>query len=222
MRLLIALILIVLPITGAAQEPDPWHVGYEHFDTRVQVGAASPSQMLGHHPAAVEDQVTVAAQDIVDHTGLRLNFAPAPAHVPNAMAYMGANGVRLLLYNPQFMTKVHDRINPDWGIISILSHEIGHHLQGHIFQNDAGFHQRELEADEFTGFVLYRMGATLREAQSATSALAQDFDVSTHPRRATRLTAIERGWNRAQAVALHEALLSQRRHAQGENSPPKP
>lgn len=217
MRFLILLILLALPMTSAAGQVTTGHGAYENNEAPARREVTAPQLLLSHHPDAVVSQVMVAAQDIVDHTGLRLNFEPAPAYVPSAMAYMGPNGARLLLYNPEFMTAVHDRVNPDWGLISILAHEIGHHLQGHIFQNDADFHRRELEADEFTGFVMFRMGASLAEAQVAIRMLAQDFDVPTHPRRATRLAAIERGWRRSEAVAAHEHDMAKQRSERAES-----
>lgn len=222
MRLLIVVGLLCFSGTSFACEVAGAQTPYQHRDVKLHPGGAGPQLIMSHHPDAVAAQVVAAAQDIVDHTGLRLNFAPSPAYVPSAMAYMGPNGARLLLYNPEFMTDVHDRLNPDWGLISILAHEIGHHLQGHIFQNDADFHRRELEADEFTGFVMHRMGASLAESQVAIEMLAQDFDVATHPRRSTRLAAIERGWRRAEAVGQHEQEMAKRRNNRSERQSVKP
>ena len=55
----------------------------------------------------------------------------------------------------------------------------------------------ELEADEFSGFVLRKMGATLTEAQSALQLLANPYGSLTHPPAKDRLRAVEAGWMRA-------------------------
>src|SRR5690606_26749161 len=55
----------------------------------------------------------------------------------------------------------------------------------------------ELEADEFSGFVLRKMGASLAEAQAAMAVLSDERETATHPGRRSRLTAISNGWRNA-------------------------
>jgi len=55
----------------------------------------------------------------------------------------------------------------------------------------------ELEADEFSGYVLRKMGASLAQAQSAMKTLASNRASSTHPRQYDRLASIEKGWSHA-------------------------
>lgn len=187
----------------------PWLSGdkSEKFDERFE-----PSTLLQNIPSMLDVRVQKAADEIVSHTGIKSNFTVAPANVANALAYIGRDGSRLLLYNPMFMEDVFDNVCKDWGIMDITAHEIGHHLQGHIFRGvDIDYHQFEIEADEFSGFVLYRMGATLEEAQRSTAALAQLQDTATHPGRARRLEAIKAGWLRARDVAGHEGVADAQR-----------
>src|SRR5690606_38394645 len=56
----------------------------------------------------------------------------------------------------------------------------------------------ELEADKFSGFVLYKMGASLDDAQLALGKLvAEGPDGRTHPGRGKRMAAIAEGWKQA-------------------------
>jgi hypothetical protein len=55
----------------------------------------------------------------------------------------------------------------------------------------------ELEADEFAGFVLRKMGATLNEAQAAMSIISDERGSHTHPGRSLRLASIQTGWTHA-------------------------
>ena len=52
----------------------------------------------------------------------------------------------------------------------------------------------ELEADEFSGFVLRKMGASLTEAQAAMQTLGNIRATSTHPAKDDRLLSIAEGW----------------------------
>ena len=160
----------------------------------------------------VNRDVGDAIKDITEHVGIPANFLLISSNVQNALAYM-YNGQRVLYYNIQFMRMAHDEIDPNWAVISILAHEVGHHLLGHIFIIDDKFKQRELEADQFSGFIMYRMGATLDEALLTMRTLGPDQETPSHPHKAARLAAIETGWRTAAAISVHEADLSRRRAA---------
>ncbi|MDQ3535579.1 MAG: membrane-binding protein, partial [Bacteroidota bacterium] len=90
----------------------------------------------------------------------------------------------------------------DWAAISILAHEIGHHLNGHTMMTKGGNPALELEADEFSGFVLRKMGASLVEAQKAMKLISDVIGSATHPKRSLRLTAIAKGYNSANSQLL--------------------
>ena len=73
----------------------------------------------------------------------------------------------------------------------------GHHLQGHTLEHGGSRPTIELEADKFSGFVLYKLGATLEQAEIGMITLGSDRGSSTHPSRKARLAAIESGWAEA-------------------------
>lgn len=101
---------------------------------------------------------------------------------------------RYILYDINFMKRISDNAANDWSAISVLAHEIGHHLSGHSLNNQGSNHKFELEADYFSGVALAKMGATLNEAQSAIQTLRYEKETSTHPAKADRLIEIEKGW----------------------------
>jgi len=137
---------------------------------------------------------------------LKPNFTIRAANVRNASAMLQKShgGLqRLILYNQEFMIRVKSTTKTDWGAISILAHEIGHHLQGHTLRVGGSSPDIELEADEFSGGVLARMGANLAQAQAAMKLLGSDSGSKTHPPRSARLAAITKGWKFA-----HDSLAS--------------
>lgn len=153
------------------------------------------------------DQAAGIIREITDAVGLQPRFElRATDQVDNAAAVV-YNGKRYLLYNPEFLAAVNRAGHTDWAGISILAHEMGHHLNGHTLRGGGSQPQDELEADEFSGFVLRRLGASLAQAQAALAAVSPDEGSATHPGRAPRLAAISRGWGRAtaQIVASNQA-----------------
>jgi hypothetical protein len=147
---------------------------------------------------------------IMDAMGLESNFKIKVANVPNVEAAI-KHHERYILYNPEFVNKVNEVTKDKWASIFILAHEVGHHLDGHT---EAGLRSRpaiELEADQFAGFILCKMGATLEQAQLAMYYISNMASSKTHPGRLDRLAAIETGWNKAQmqkesalsAIQLH-------------------
>jgi hypothetical protein len=136
---------------------------------------------------------------IMKFTGLEQNFEIYPANVANAEA--GIEGTRrLILYNRDFMKKVRDATSTEWSEISILAHEVGHHLQGHTLLPGGSRPKMELEADKYSGFILNRMNASLDQAQAAMKLIATDKGSETHPGKQARLAAISNGWLDAQKI----------------------
>ncbi len=133
---------------------------------------------------------------IMNTVGLRAKFEVKAANVPNAAALV-FNNKRYILYNQNFVTMVNQTTKTDWAAVSILAHEIGHHLNGHTLGTEGSRPSNELEADEFSGFVLKRMGATLLEAQAAMKVFADEDATDTHPGRQARMEAIALGWTSA-------------------------
>lgn len=147
---------------------------------------------------ASDKEAQEVMEKIMEVMGLQSNFVIQAARVPNAAAAI-IGTQRYILYNPSFISEIRRTSRHDWPAISVLAHEIGHHLNGHTLQLTGSRPAMELEADEFSGFVLRKMGASLAEAQTALQLLASPYGSLTHPPAKERLKAVEAGWNRAEA-----------------------
>jgi hypothetical protein len=145
---------------------------------------------------------TRVVAEIMKYTGLPQNFDVVRGQVPNAAAVIVAGPDRIprrvIAYNPQFMGDVTRATkNNNWAPVSIMAHEIGHHLSGHTIVPGGSQPPIELEADKFSGFVLYKMGASLADSLKAIETLVPEQDGQTHPGRRKRVAAIAEGWKQA-------------------------
>ena len=148
------------------------------------------------------DEAREITDRIVRVVGLKPNFEIRAANIDNAAAVV-QNGKRYILYNPVFIRNINKAIKKDWAGISILAHEIGHHLNGHTIMALGSSPAIELEADEFSGFVLRKLGASLKESQAAMSLISSEKGSKTHPGKKDRLAAIGKGWqNGGETVAV--------------------
>ncbi len=163
----------------------------------------------GDAPSDCRDMVA----KIMNFTGLPQNFVVVQADVPNAAAVILLDDHeiprRVIAFNPQFIDVVRQATHGNlWAPVSIMAHEIGHHLSGHTITPGGSQPPTELEADKFSGFVLYKMGAGLNDAQTALEALVPEGpDGKTHPGRGKRLSAVREGWQQA-CVQQHGSCTS--------------
>jgi len=187
--------LCTLSYVSNAQSEQTRTLGYNYYGQRINEKAIC--NMVSFRSKEVAEK---AVDEIVRRSGLKRNFYVMEC--PNTdNCFAAVNGqTRLIVYDGNFMKKANDIAKTDWGALSILAHEIGHHLQGHTIIEGGSDPQKELEADEFSGFVMYQMGASLKEAQAAISKLTSDYDGGTHPPRTRRLASIEKGYNNAQEL----------------------
>jgi hypothetical protein len=159
-------------------------------------GRASRDDVYGF-AASKDAEAFIGA--ICGKVGLPPNFVTMAANVPNAAAIIDEDtNQRLVLYSEVFMAEIAQRAKTDWAGMSILAHEVGHHLSGHTLTGGGSRPPTELEADKFSGFIVARMGGTLDEA-SAVMKLIPPEGSETHPPRSARLEAIASGWRSAMA-----------------------
>lgn len=103
------------------------------------------------------------------------------------------DGQRIIFINPRYL----DTLPADVLRLAVLSHAIGHHLNEHRFIRALADDER-LEAAEYTGYVLYTLGA-----QRALLARLPDFLPELAPPDPSEwVAALERGFDRAEAALL--------------------
>lgn len=146
--------------------------------------------------SATEDAKNIIGQ-IVNAVGLKANFEIIAASVPNALAAM-TNKKRLIIYSETFIQRASLATNTNWAAVSILAHEVGHHLNGHSLDEGIKRPSDELEADEFSGFVLAKLGSNLNQALAAIQTVVEEnpTTLNNYPPKSARLEAVSVGWKR--------------------------
>ena len=152
----------------------------------------------------------IALKNITAVSGLSKNYILYSCNNINNCLAVTYDGIRYILYDKDFMRKITS--GNSWENLSILAHEVGHHVNGHtrdlllLFSDIKPSpkslkkqREEELEADEFSGFIMFKLGYSLEEAQSAISKFPNNINdlYSTHPSKEKRLIAIKTGYNNA-------------------------
>lgn len=165
----------------------------------------SESDIIFYPPAPREiDQI----KSLLSYTGIPMNFDIFSADINNAAAIFYDNK-RYIVYDRKFFYNVDRLSNSYWSSMSILAHEIGHHLSGHtLILNSGGkdSHKTELEADKFSGFLLFKMGATIEESCLAIDIFGTLYDTESHPSKIRRIQAIKEGWGEALKASYESAV----------------
>ncbi|WP_176526947.1 M48 family metalloprotease [Rhizobium subbaraonis] len=151
---------------------------------------------------------TQEARDVVvsvcDSIGLPANFTIVSVRDRRVNAYATLkDSERLIVYEENFMRSIADANSKNWTGLTILAHEIGHHLCGHTLDTIGSRPPRELEADHFAGFAVSRLGGSLEQAQVVFARLSQRGSI-THPPRDERLEAVKAGWNKGTVTGTEE------------------
>jgi tetratricopeptide (TPR) repeat protein len=131
-------------------------------------------------------------------------------NINNAYAY-SRNGVRYIIIDSKWIKNFHSQ---NWFVLSVIAHEIGHHLCGHSIHstnlNNQQKRNRELEADKFSGYLLKTINSNLEDALTGINNLIPieiDDSHSTHPSRLKRIKAVTEGFNN-QMFNQNNAILN--------------
>ena len=143
---------------------------------------------------------------VINVTDAQPSISVIPSNdVGNLMAVMGNRGEAIILYEPAFVQKVIDGDTSEWVLLNILAHEVGHHARFHVQQASfAGTtlitserRNFELQADDFSGYLLCKLGATNDEIHLALAFMEREESTRTHPSKASRKSSLSTGWFRA-------------------------
>ena len=119
------------------------------------------------------------------------------ASVQNACASNLADGTPIITYNNQFLNNLYQQNS--WAPVSVLAHEVGHHYNADATWFGQFSHPwtRELRADFVSGYVLFKLGASLEDSQSAFRIIFSAVGSESHPDTPTRMQALAAGYLRA-------------------------
>ena len=145
-------------------------------------------------------------EKILSVIGASKRFILQPCdNIKNAVA-TSYKGIRYIFYDREFMNSISNGEN--WGNLFILAHEVGHHINGHSLdlvlyatksvepKSLSNRRQQELEADEFAGFILSKLGGSFNSINKVLRSISSNKDdsYSTHPSLDKRLAAAKKGF----------------------------
>ena len=120
----------------------------------------------------------ISLEKILSVIGASKRFILQPCSDINNAVATSYKGLRYILYDKSFMSTIANN-STAWSQLFILAHEVGHHINGHSIdillaaadvvepKTLAAKRQQELESDEFAGFILGKLGATLEQTSEA-------------------------------------------------------
>jgi len=182
---------------------------------------AKPVEISTHSKRSYTDTTTFKVSgmnemfaEIINVAGLQRGYELKEADVLNIEASI-SHGKKYILYNPIYIATLTNITKNNWAAMALLAHEVGHHINGHTRRRGGSKPELELEADEFAGFILQKLGASLEQAQQVMHFIAKTTASSTHPARNSRLLAIEKGWNKATGEAKLKTIVAEPSIVQG-------
>ena len=149
---------------------------------------------IGNRSFNTNKDAKEALQKVLSVANLKTNrFVILPCdNIGNAMAAV-YEGFRYILYKESWLSQSNY-----WSKMAVLAHEVGHHINGHTLSGYSLAESRrvELEADDWAGYAMGVLGASLIQTLELTERFSEGDDTnSTHPNRAKRINALTAGWN---------------------------
>jgi tetratricopeptide (TPR) repeat protein len=196
--LIIFIIVLIIPQFSLSQSTLDYGNEINHVKVCNYVQANSFSS---------NEEAEIALELILSTVGAEKRFILRPcSNINNAVA-LQISGIRYIFYDPDFIKNLSK--GELWIKFFVLAHEVGHHVNGHVVDinsfraNNISLSQRrlqELEADRFAGFILSKLGASLKKTIAAVNRGSNSDDTySTHPNRNKRVLATTQGFNKAKS-----------------------
>jgi len=112
------------------------------------------------------------------------------------------NGTPWIVYDSELFSEASEFNS--WAIKGMFAHELSHHLMYHTSYDPTNYRlmrREELDADEWAGYILRKLGANKKESllflDLAEHPSCEIEEFSTHPCRKQRDEAVLKGWTEA-------------------------
>ena len=129
-------------------------------------------------------------------TNLRSTVYTLPVTNTNVNIEICPGDTNYIIYNANWVKALYNETKNRWVLYAVMAHEIGHYVLGHQHTRPGSTPTTELEADEYAGEVLAKMGASLKDAQAAYESEIMKPPSLTHPPVSERLHAVKAGWSK--------------------------
>ena len=110
---------------------------------------------------------------------------------------------KAIAWSSAFMERIEKDSGTPWGPVAIFGHEIGHHVNDDMWQENLTKeerHKQELHADKWAGFALAQLGASKEDAVAAFAHLSSKASDS-HPAASTRVRWAGMGWEQGRSMS---------------------
>lgn len=121
------------------------------------------------------------------------NFIVKRANVDNAIATIDDNNNRIIYYSQAFF----QTLNNETFKIAILAHEIGHFVNNHTFSKNDRRPSDELEADQFAGSILCKLGYQMEDTRNLLVQQCSTQGDGYYPPRSARIESFAYGFEKA-------------------------
>ncbi|RMF53699.1 MAG: hypothetical protein D6746_15315, partial [Bacteroidetes bacterium] len=150
---------------------------------------------------AANQQAEAFVTEVMSVVRLPRNFTVQAANVPRIAAIRDGDR-RLILYNTYVLQQARQPGPARWAALRELAHAAGHHLLHHDLGTGPQRPLEELEADDFSGYVLARLRANPAQAVTgldSTRAITSDL----YPAWPLRLEALRAGLQKGDTSEAH-------------------
>lgn len=155
------------------------------------------------HAVAQEAVDTMAAVYALRRIGIQLYSGSTDGRVAIASVDL-KQGIRSIIYDRSYDQLLGTASEPDWELIGVLAHEVGHHLLGHTLQK-IGEKIREDDADFFAGHSMRLLGASAETVRQFMLNVADPDSSETHRGAVARAEIALDGWRSADDLQARAA-----------------
>lgn len=156
-----------------------------------------PQQYITHEGKPGDKSgIPDVVEEILIEVGIGVDIAVyIAAEEDNCFATIGEGGKRMLIADHLFLVRVNKISGTQWAAISIIAHEIGHHIAG--FNRQPTQLDSELDADYWSGYILQKLGSSEEAAAKCILRFGTEQDTDSHPDKYERAATIRQGWQDA-------------------------
>lgn len=190
MKTLFILLMAFLPLSSSTIQQEGFFCAYDYNNLSTRIAGQVLDLELSDY--AGNDGLAHVVDRIKSIAGMGNDFQVYfGGGFKNAYATK-RQGEDWIIIDIDYLEEINAKTGTDWGGISVIAHEIGHHYYHHMSRSLG--QRAELEADYFSGRILKTLGASMEASVQAMALIGSENGSGSHPDKFARIKSIQRGW----------------------------